>query len=54
MGGAGVFKLALRRHDQTIALDNPGIFRRLINFIAELDSNLQVHLQRANAFKETS
>ncbi|CAH2002855.1 unnamed protein product [Acanthoscelides obtectus] len=47
----GAFELALRGHDGT---QNPGIFRGLINFSAELDTTLSEHIKNASIFKETS
>jgi hypothetical protein len=50
----GAFELALRGHDKTDTSQNPGIFRGLINFSAELDAALAEHLQTASVFKGTS
>lgn len=50
----GAFELALRGHDETEASENPGIFRGLINFTAELDKTLHEHLETASIFKGTS
>jgi hypothetical protein len=33
----GAFELALRGHDESTSSSNPGVFRGLINFSAELD-----------------
>lgn len=48
----GSFELALRGHDEGSL--NPGIFKGLINFSAELDLALREHLQQATVFKGTS
>lgn len=50
----GMFELALRGHDETVESDNPGIFRGLINFSAELDKTLAEHLAGSSVFKGTS
>ncbi|XP_072384441.1 zinc finger MYM-type protein 1-like [Diabrotica undecimpunctata] len=49
-----VFELALRGHDETQTSDNPGIFRGLINFTAELDKTLAQHLEESTVFKGIS
>lgn len=50
----GAFELALRGHDETKDSDNPGIFKGLINFTAELDGAMKEHLDSATVFKGTS
>lgn len=50
----GAFELALRGPDEKDTSLNPGIFRRLISFSAELDSALKVHLEKATVFKGAS
>lgn len=50
----GAFELALRGHDEGDTSENPGIFRGLINFSAELDATLSEHLKNASIFKGTS
>lgn len=50
----GAFELALRGHDESETSDNPGIFRGLVNFSAELDKTLSEHLTNATIFKGTS
>jgi hypothetical protein len=50
----GAFELALRGHDEKDTSLNSGFFRGLISFSAELDSALEVHLEKANVFKGTS
>ncbi|CAH2006566.1 unnamed protein product [Acanthoscelides obtectus] len=50
----GGFELALRGHDETESFQNPGIFRGLINFFAELDTTLSEHINNASIFKGTS
>ncbi|XP_072384690.1 uncharacterized protein [Diabrotica undecimpunctata] len=51
---SSVFELALRGHDETQTSDNPGIFRGLINFTAELDKTLAQHLEESTVFKGIS
>jgi len=50
----GAFELALRGHDEKSDSINPGIFRGLINFSAELDSVLKIHLEKSTVFKGIS
>ena len=50
----GAFELALRGHDETMESSNPGIFRGLINFSAEIDIALKEHFSKATVFKGTS
>jgi hypothetical protein len=50
----GAFELALRGHDERESSEDPGIYRGLINFAAELDSVLATHLNEAKVFKGTS
>lgn len=50
----GAFELALRGHDEKDGSANPGIFRGLINFTAELDSALKEHMSEATVFRGTS
>jgi hypothetical protein len=40
----GAFELALREHDEGVESNNPGIFRGLINLIAEVDDILKLHI----------
>ena len=44
----GKFELALRGHDEKDTSDNPGIFRGLINLMAELDCRLKEHIEKTN------
>lgn len=46
----GAFELALRGHDEsgTDTSNNPGIFRGLVNLMAELDSTLKQHIEKSN------
>ena len=37
----GIFSLPLRGHDESESSSNPGVFRGLINFTAELDKSLK-------------
>lgn len=50
----GAFELELRGHDESTSSSNPGVFRGLINFSAELDVDLKEHLEKAPVFKGTS
>jgi hypothetical protein len=50
----GAFELALRGHDESTSSSNPGVFRGLINFSADLDVALKEHLEKATVFKGTS
>jgi len=50
----GSFELALRGHDESETSSNPGIFRGLVNFSAELDSAMRNHIEKASVFKGTS
>lgn len=43
----GAFELALRSHDEKTSSKNPGIYIGLINFAAELDSVLAIHLNES-------
>ncbi|XP_054289677.1 zinc finger MYM-type protein 1-like [Macrosteles quadrilineatus] len=44
----GAFELALRGHDERENSKNPGIFRGLVNLMAELDVTLQQHINQTN------
>ena len=50
----GSFELALRGHDESSDSINPGIFRGLVDFVAEIDGVLSEHLEHATVFKGTS
>ncbi|CAH2016473.1 unnamed protein product [Acanthoscelides obtectus] len=50
----GAFELALRGHDEKENSENRGIFKDLVNFSAELDNELKVHIQSAKLFEGTS
>jgi hypothetical protein len=43
----GAFELALRRHDEGVESNNPGIFRGLINLIPEVDDILKLHIDQS-------
>jgi hypothetical protein len=43
----GAFELALREHDEGVESNNPGIFRGLINLIAEVDDILKLHIDQS-------
>lgn len=50
----GAFELALRGHDEKDTSSNPGVFRGLVNFVAEIDNVMAEHLQSSRVFKGTS
>ncbi|KAK0142686.1 Zinc finger MYM-type protein 1 [Merluccius polli] len=50
----GAFELALRGHDESDTSENPGIFLGLIDLMASIDRDLEVHLENATVFKGTS
>ncbi|CAH1967268.1 unnamed protein product [Acanthoscelides obtectus] len=50
----GAFELALRDNDEKDGSSNPGIFRGLINFTAELDIALEDHFEKSTVFKGVS
>ncbi|KAL4088759.1 hypothetical protein QTP88_023843 [Uroleucon formosanum] len=50
----GAFELALHGHGETADSVNPGVFKGLINFTAELDYALKTHLEKATVFKGIS
>ena len=50
----GSFELALRGRDESDMSSNPGIFRGLIDFSAELDVALKTLLESATVFKGLS
>lgn len=50
----GALELALRGHDETETSENKGVFRELIQFSAELDKDLKVHLSQSSVFKGIS
>jgi hypothetical protein len=43
----GAFELALRGHDEGVESNNSGIFRGLINLIAEVDDILKLHIDQS-------
>jgi hypothetical protein len=43
----GAFELGLRGHDEGVESNNPGIFRGLINLIAEVDDVLKLHIDQS-------
>ncbi|KAF0022279.1 hypothetical protein F2P81_025455 [Scophthalmus maximus] len=50
----GAFELALRGHDESDTSENPGIFLGLIDLMASIDHELEVHLENVTVFKGTS
>nr|CAI5833413.1 unnamed protein product [Callosobruchus analis] len=48
----GALDLALRVHDETSTSDNPGICVGLINFTAEIDALLPIHMKGSQVFKD--
>ena len=47
----GAFELALRGQDETESLENPGVFRGLVDFVSKLDVAMKEHLEKATVFK---
>lgn len=43
----GVFELALRGHDESSESNNPGVFRGLVNLMAEVDGVLKSHIENS-------
>lgn len=43
----GAFELALRGHDERVDSQNPGIFRGLVNLMAEIDATLKSHIENS-------
>nr|CAI5834257.1 unnamed protein product [Callosobruchus analis] len=52
----GAFDLTLRAHDETSTTDtcNPGIYVGLVNFNAEVDALLAIHMKGPQVFKGIS
>nr|CAI5865095.1 unnamed protein product [Callosobruchus analis] len=50
----GTFELALRAHYETSTSDNPGIYVGLVNFTAEIDALLAIHMKGLQEFKGIS
>nr|CAI5857178.1 unnamed protein product [Callosobruchus analis] len=50
----GAFELALRAHDETSTSDNLGIYVGLVNFTAEIDALLAIHMKGSQVFKGIS
>nr|CAI5861419.1 unnamed protein product [Callosobruchus analis] len=50
----GAFGLALRAHDEISKSDNPGIYVDLVNFTAEIDALLAIHMKGSQVFKGIS
>ena len=49
-----VLELPLRGHDESASSTNPGVYKGLTNFTAELDSAMKDHLESATVFQGTS
>ena len=43
----GAFEVALRGHDERETSSNPGIFRGLVNLLAEVDNVLKTHIEKS-------
>lgn len=43
----GAFELALRGHDERVDSQNPGIFKGLVNLMAEIDTTLKSHIENS-------
>nr|CAI5825095.1 unnamed protein product [Callosobruchus analis] len=50
----GAFELALRPHNETSTSHNPGIYVGLVNFTAEIDALLAIHMKGSQVFKGIS
>nr|CAI5836287.1 unnamed protein product [Callosobruchus analis] len=50
----GAFELMLPVHDKTSTLDNPGTYVGLVNFTAEIDALLGIHMKASQVFKGIS
>nr|CAI5869111.1 unnamed protein product [Callosobruchus analis] len=50
----GAFELALRAHDDTSTSDNSGIYVGLVNFTAEIDALLALHMKGTQVYKGIS
>nr|CAI5831204.1 unnamed protein product [Callosobruchus analis] len=48
------FELALRAHDEASSSDNPGIYVGLVNFTADIDALLAIHMKGSQVFKGIS
>nr|CAI5827124.1 unnamed protein product [Callosobruchus analis] len=48
------FELTLRAHDETSTSDNTGIYVGLVNFTAEIDALLAMHMKGSQVFKAMS
>nr|CAI5830421.1 unnamed protein product [Callosobruchus analis] len=49
----GAFELALRVHDETSTSNNSGIYVGLVNFTAEIDAWLAIHMKGSQVFKRS-
>ena len=47
----GAFELAMRGQDESDTSENPGIFRSLVDLMASIDRELDLHLENATVFK---
>lgn len=50
----GKLELPLRGHDETASSQNPGVFKALLEYSANLDSSLKTHFENATVFKGSS
>nr|CAI5846174.1 unnamed protein product [Callosobruchus analis] len=50
----GAFELTLQAHDETWTSDNPGNYVGLVNFTAEIDALLAIHMKGSQVFKVIS
>jgi predicted SnoaL-like aldol condensation-catalyzing enzyme len=50
----GAFELALRGHDESDLSANPGIFRGLLDLMAEVDTIFKEHIEKSSIFKGVS
>nr|CAI5852683.1 unnamed protein product [Callosobruchus analis] len=50
----GAFESVLRAHVEASTTDNPGIYVGLVNFNAEIDALLAIHMKGSQMFKGIS
>nr|CAI5856657.1 unnamed protein product [Callosobruchus analis] len=50
----GAFELAIRAHDETSTSDNPAIYVGFVNFNAEIDALLAIHMKGSQVFNGIS
>jgi hypothetical protein len=50
----GAFELALRGHDESDLSANPGVFRGLLDLMAEVDTIFKEYIEKSSIFKGVS